>query len=542
LTFKATGKVDVRASLTLTCGTEYRWHQGREFRGSYCVSRHDPLRLTSDSGVDASATAALKTSVSINGIAGVDGNISATLHAGYHPAQNPVAQLDASAKYDIGACLGCLWKNSPARVTIANGVLFQKTIATYGSAPPPAESKPGEEEGEEGEPPGEEPGGPDLLKGAVEVSSQQAYTCARLDSGRVACWGDAYQPVVPTLVPEIDDAVEVTAGAGFGCARLGTGKIECWGHGGTGQLGNGSSESAECVAECDPTEVAGIETATALDAGWGHVCAVLSSGAVECWGWNIYGQLGIGTSTGPDQCEDSETCSTEPVAVSGLSEARAVSASEYHTCALLKDGTVECWGEDAYFQLGMNHPNEECSGLGRLCSTVPIPVAGVSDAVQISTGHAFSCALLAAGTVRCWGDNQSGQLGDAGNAGRPGEPHSVGNLQGATSVGSGNSHSCAIRTNRTVWCWGGNWMGQLGDNLQSGWASASPVQAVGISTAIDITGGWEHSCSVLAAGGVSCWGSDSWGQLGVDPEELEPICGRPYQPCSPVPLAVRSHP
>jgi hypothetical protein len=137
LTLKADGKVDTRASITLSCGTEYRWDVGNEYRGSYCAHRYEPLRLAADTGVNVTASGTLETAVSLDDVVGVDGAITAALHAGYTPTLHPVAELDASVDYALGACLVCFWKGSPTRVTIAHGTLYHRTIATYDSAPPP---------------------------------------------------------------------------------------------------------------------------------------------------------------------------------------------------------------------------------------------------------------------------------------------------------------------------------------------------------------------------------------------------------------------
>lgn len=137
LTLKADGKVDTRASITLSCGVEYRWDQGNEYRGSYCAHHYEPLHLAADTGINVTASGALETAVSLDDVVGVDGSITAALHAGYTPTLQPVAELDASLEYELGACLVCFWKGSPTRVTIAHGLLYHKTIATYDSTPSP---------------------------------------------------------------------------------------------------------------------------------------------------------------------------------------------------------------------------------------------------------------------------------------------------------------------------------------------------------------------------------------------------------------------
>jgi hypothetical protein len=131
------GKVDVRTSVTLHCGVEYRWSQGQESRVAYCRQNVQPLQLSSDSGVDVTAAGALNASVSIDGIAGVTGTITAAVHAGYTPAQHPIAEVDAKATFDLGVCLACLWSGSPAHASIVSGTIFNKVVASYDTTPAP---------------------------------------------------------------------------------------------------------------------------------------------------------------------------------------------------------------------------------------------------------------------------------------------------------------------------------------------------------------------------------------------------------------------
>jgi alpha-tubulin suppressor-like RCC1 family protein len=156
----------------------------------------------------------------------------------------------------------------------------------------------------------------------------------------------------------------------------------------------------------------GITCVTAIAAGNGQTCAVLSSGAVQCWGDNTYGELGNGATTG----------SSVPVTVSGITNAGAVAAGAAHSCALLADGTVQCWGHNTYSELG----NGTATG-----SSVPVKVLGVyTSAAVVAAGYAHTCAvyvtpvfdyivssnggflLRAGGTAQCWGDNSVGQLGN----------------------------------------------------------------------------------------------------------------------------------
>jgi hypothetical protein len=145
LTLTTTGRVDVQTSATLSCTVEYRWDQGKSYRADFCTATHQPLGLTSASGVDATLTGAIDASASLDDLPGVTGSIDASLHVGYRPARRPpapVAEIDAQAGYDLKATLANFWKGAPS-LTIAHGTIFDRTLATYGTAPPGAAGPPG---------------------------------------------------------------------------------------------------------------------------------------------------------------------------------------------------------------------------------------------------------------------------------------------------------------------------------------------------------------------------------------------------------------
>jgi len=175
-------------------------------------------------------------------------------------------------------------------------------------------------------------------------------------------------------------ATAIAAGGSHACALLTGGSVRCWGSNFSGQLGNGTTTNDPIPT---PVVVSGITTATAISAGNGNTCALLTGGSVRCWGDNYYGQLGNGTTTN----------SSTPVAVSGITTATAISAGGYHTCALLTDGSVRCWGYNNYGQLGNGTTTD---------SSTPVAVGGITTAIAISAGGYHTCALLTGGSVRCW--------------------------------------------------------------------------------------------------------------------------------------------
>ena len=249
------------------------------------------------------------------------------------------------------------------------------------------------------------PGDP-LAWTAVEGGG--AHTCALVNSGQVKCWGqntygqlgnwsntDSYTPVLVSGIPTTTGATATSISLGYNhsCAVLSDGQVKCWGRNSYGQLGNGSNTNWKT-----PVLVSGIPTttgatATSISTGRYHSCAVLSDGQVKCWGYNYYGQLGNGTDTNANV----------PVPVTGISTATSISLGSIHSCASLSDGQVKCWGYNYYGQLG-NGSNTN--------SNTPVPVTGISTATSISLGYFHSCAVLTYGQVKCWGDNGYGQLGN----------------------------------------------------------------------------------------------------------------------------------
>jgi alpha-tubulin suppressor-like RCC1 family protein len=237
-------------------------------------------------------------------------------------------------------------------------------------------------------------------------------------------------------------------------------------------------------------------TATAAAAGQRHTCAVTSDGAVVCWGWNVYGGLGDGTTT------DRLT----PVPVVGLtSGAVAVTAGDYHACALTSGGAVQCWGGNQFGQLG------DGTTTNRL---TPVTVSGLTTGVvAVTAGDYHTCARTSGGAVQCWGANFNGRLGDGTTVDHP-TPVAVNGLtSGVVTVAAGAHHTCAVASGGAAWCWGANFNGQLGDGTTID--APTPVAVSGLTSGVAaVAPGLYHSCAVTIAGAVRCWGNNANGQLG----------------------------
>ena len=294
------------------------------------------------------------------------------------------------------------------------------------------------------------------VSNAAAVSAGFFFACALLSSGSVECWGDNYNGELgkgtntgsstPVSVTGLSNAIAISASRDssnhFACALLSGGSVECWGDNGVGELGNGATARSST-----PVSVTGLSNAMAISAGNSFACALLSGGSVECWGYNYYGTLGNGTVAN----------SLTPVSVAGLSNATALSAGSDFACALLSNGSVECWGYNKSGQLGNGSSSS-------MLATPPVAVTGLSNATALSAGSDFACALLSSGSVECWGYNGSGQLGNGTTSTSPNPtPVSVTGLSNAIAISAGSDFACALLSNGSVECWGDNVFGQLGD-------------------------------------------------------------------------------
>src|SRR5438876_452365 len=277
----------------------------------------------------------------------------------------------------------------------------------------------------------------------------------------------------------------VAAGGFDACMRLRDGTVQCWGRNYSGQLGNGDGNLTNSSV---PVTARGVATATSVGTGDARTCALLGDGTVQCWGVGDSGQRGDGTFN---------NISTVPVAVVGMGGARhltnavAVAARGYHSCALLGDGTVRCWGRNVDGQLGNGTVADPATGPPG--SSTPVQVSGITGAAAVIAGGYHTCALLADGTAWCWGRSDDGQLGNGARASAS-TPVPVGGITGAVAVSAGVLHSCALLADGTVKCWGavgpGNDFGQLGNGATTG--SSTPVTVTGTGLV------WTSSNGVVA--------------------------------------------
>jgi alpha-tubulin suppressor-like RCC1 family protein len=243
--------------------------------------------------------------------------------------------------------------------------------------------------------------------------------------------------------------------------------------------------------------------ATMVTAGNNHTCVLRTGGAVACWGQGAAGQLGNGTTTG--------RAVPGPVgsATALLNDAVHVSAGDLHTCAVRREGAVVCWGVNSNGQLG------DGTIAQRLLPTqvnVPPPFVGfLMDGVQVAAGYRHTCVLRRDGTVVCFGANPYGGLGDGSTTQRT-LPVVVASLTDAVEIAAGQWFTCARRATGSVSCWGFNGQGQLGDGSTA--QRLLPVAVTGVTDATSIVAGTSHVCVRRASGPPSCWGHNAYGAVG----------------------------
>jgi len=330
-----------------------------------------------------------------------------------------------------------------------------------------------------------------MVDGLASIASGFEHTCAVRQDSAVECWGNNLQgqlgngsrlssPWPVNVLGVSTDIASVAVGNGHTCAASVDGRAFCWGWNGLGQLGDGSSTNRST-----PVAVANLVRGEVVDltVGAAHSCILTRSGGVKCWGDNLLGQLGDGSSQQVHPLPSS--------VVSLETDVVSVAAGSYHTCAVTAEGDVKCWGQNAYGCLGdgthTNHP-------------LPTSVASLGgEALAVSAYEMHTCALLRDGRVSCWGNDQM-------------VPQFVDGVAGATAIAAGAAHACALLESGQVECWGSNWSGQLGDgsNVPRDWPVVVDIGA----PAVSISAGSQYTCAVRVDGVAQCWGGNAVGQLG----------------------------
>ncbi|MBL8777222.1 MAG: hypothetical protein JNK12_14865 [Acidimicrobiales bacterium] len=374
------------------------------------------------------------------------------------------------------------------------------------------------------------------LSGVSQVAANASMTCAVLQDTTARCWGmgplgtgGAFNQT-STLAVQVQDAngdpltgvTQVAVGTGFACALLQDTSAVCWGENLVGNLGDGTTTPSARPVVVQQQGGATLTGITQLALGDFHACARLSSGEARCWGQN-QGTIGDGTRTNRKRAVVVQNgAGTGP-----LTNVTQLAAGSNHTCALLGDGTVRCFGENGQGQIG------DGTTTARLLPKLVKATSGtgsLTGVTQISSRLQTTCARLGGtGQLRCWGPNTNGQRGN-GTVTLPGQagplrptavkaPSGTAAFTGAQSVGVGAFHACARVTTAQLRCWGLNRDGQAGDGTRTSPRKLPVVvrnqfDTQPLSNAQTVVGADQHTCALLTDSTVQCWGANNFGQVG----------------------------
>ncbi len=387
---------------------------------------------------------------------------------------------------------------------------------------------------------------------AKALSVGYGFTCVILDTGDVKCWGDNWRGELgqddftnrgntpgsmaalnPINIGAGRIAKAIATGYDHVCVILDTDDLKCWGSGADGELGSGDTNdrggTAGDMAALGAVILGAGRKAKAVSAGAYNTCVIMDNNQLKCFGYNWDGQLGL-ESRHDDRGTTVPAMNALPTVNLGAGRiAKSVSIYEMHTCAILDTDEVKCWGDGSVGETGHDNWNSYGDTVGSM-ATLPVTNLGVGrTAKSIATGFEHTCAILDDDTVKCWGDNSWGELGyndmteRGSSAGSMAAivPVNLGVGRTAKKIALGGFSSCALMDTDEVKCWGWGDYGKLGQN-NTAWAgnvdhsvaTMNPVNLSSTSTAIASGNGF--SCALLSTGNVKCWGANGFGQLGYD--------------------------
>ena len=351
------------------------------------------------------------------------------------------------------------------------------------------------------------------MRPAKQIEAGSGTTCVINEQHRLECIGlntngqlgngnttNSQSLVTPRGFKEVNVSI-ISQKNDHSCAILQNGSLYCWGSNSYGQLGIGNTTSMTVPVFVN---VGVGKTVTDVSVGSDSTCAILNDGSLKCWGRNLYGELGTQQVTG------TSASTPQSVNLGSGRTAVSVSASTRSFCAILDNGALKCWGLNNYGQLGIGNTNNQNS-------PQTVTFATGRTAVNISMGQDHACAILDNGSINCWGDHNNGQLG-IGSGSSTSSPTYVdlGSGNTAASLSSGSYHTCAVLDDASVVCWGRNDAGKLG--IGSPVSSSRPTpQSVSFQNSPDVfsvSAGNSHTCATTSAGQF-CWGDQSYNTMAL---------------------------
>ncbi|HEU4404299.1 MAG TPA: hypothetical protein VFS43_03270 [Polyangiaceae bacterium] len=345
----------------------------------------------------------------------------------------------------------------------------------------------------------------------VQLAAGQVHTCARMSDGTVRCWGSngsgqlgsgGGDSVLPVVVPDLASVASMTAGMYSSCATLADETARCWG------VDPSKLKISGKPQPFDAGPMAGVAGVRQVGVGGDHVCVLQADAKVLCKGTNDVGQLGDGSAGAPS------FFSFVGADFSYLPAPTSIALGGYTSCAVLEGGGLACWGG------GLNGAN---GGLGGSDFVRPTSIAG--DVVAVANGKNFACAARKDKVVLCWGVNQWGQLGHGSPSPGGEPPRVIDDFGGVENVAVGDGHACALKSDRSLWCWGRNDHGQLGfpcdaakcENIADNPESPSALRPVRVALdgVVGVSLGTVHTCAQTEDSKAYCWGVNNLGQLGI---------------------------
>ena len=388
--------------------------------------------------------------------------------------------------------------------------------------------------------------------GSVAVPAALAFDARYTVTLTTAVRDPSNNPLAANVVWSFNTGKKIAIGFRHTCARLEDGRVKCWGRNDYGQLGYDDVQTrgdgfGPLMNTLVAVNLGAGRTAVALAAGDDHTCAILDNGATKCWGRNVAGALGQGSMSDLGDTAG-DMAALQPINLGAGRTALEIAAGQDFSCARLDNDAVKCWGLNTSGQLGQGNTAPLGVAAGDIAAAAAIDLGAGLTPLTISLGHHHSCVILkdSAGSnhLKCWGDNRWGQLGRGNTAHRGDNAGEMGANLADVDLGAGlkaasvlatGGHSCAVLDNGATKCWGLNTWGQVGLNVPNSNPANKQVCTGGANDCIgDAAGemgdvltaaiagntarlaiGYRHNCAQLTTGELKCWGSNEEGQIGL---------------------------